>query len=519
METALSQPEARSNQLKINEVLPQEIHGLLPVEQRSYLVNGALKQWEGRQEAVWSPVHTASEVKPYLGSYPALDAKAATEILDAAVTAYDRGLGSWPQSTAFDRVQAVMKFAAAMVAVRETVVERLVWEIGKSQADAEKEFDRTVQYIRDSCEALLSLNAESRQTQEFPGLSVTVDQTPLGVTLCMGPFNYPLNETFTTLIPALLMGNTAILKPARYGVLLLEPLQEAFKECFPPGVVNIVYGDGKEVISPLMQSGKIDVLAFIGSETVADIISAQHPAQHRLTRVLGLGAKNPALILEDADLESTLQKTVPGSLSFNGQRCTALKIHFVSTAIAEEYAVRFAAAVEKLPQGKPWEQDVVITPLAEGEQKISFLQDLVADAVAKGARIMNADGGTADGNLFTPVVLFPVTSAMRIYHEEQFGPIVPIVPMQNPDEAVQYLADSPFGQQVSVFGRDTTELTQQAKKLSLLVGRVNINDECKRGPDVLPFSGRKSSALGTLSVVDALKAFSLPTVIARGTVS
>jgi acyl-CoA reductase-like NAD-dependent aldehyde dehydrogenase len=145
----------------------------------------------------------------------------------------------------------------------------------------------------------------------------------------MGPFNYPMNETFTTLIPALIMGNTAVFKPPKLGTLLFYPMLEAFRDAFPPGVVNTVYGPGDEVIPPIMESGKVDVLAFIGSSKVADKLKKYHPKTNRLRGVLGLDAKNAAIILPDADLELTVQECLLGTLSFNGQRCTALKMLLV----------------------------------------------------------------------------------------------------------------------------------------------------------------------------------------------
>jgi hypothetical protein len=114
------------------------------------------------------------------------------------------------------------------------------------------------------------------------GVIGQIRRAPLGVVLCMGPFNYPLNETFTTLIPALIMGNAVIFKPPKLGVLLHQPLLEVFRDSFPPGVIGTVYGEGATVISPLLQSGRVDVLAFIGSSRVADILKHQHPRPHRL---------------------------------------------------------------------------------------------------------------------------------------------------------------------------------------------------------------------------------------------
>ena len=138
----------------------------------------------------------------------------------------------------------------------------------------------------------------------------------MGVVLCLGPYNYPLNETFALLIPAIIMGNTAIFKPAKHGVLLIAPLLEAFKKSFPPGVVNIVFGRGREIAAPIMETGKINVLALIGHSSSAISLQDLHPQKNRLRLVLGLEAKNPAIIMDDADLELTVNECLNGSLSY-----------------------------------------------------------------------------------------------------------------------------------------------------------------------------------------------------------
>ena len=152
------------------------------------------------------------------------------------------------------------------------------------------------------------------------------------------------------------MGNTVIFKPPKLGVLLHHPLLKAFQSAFPKGVVNTVYGNGETVIGPLMKSGLINVLAFIGSSRVADILKKQHPKLHRLKCVLGLDAKNPAIVLKDADLDATVKECLLGALSFNGQRCTALKIIFVQEEIATSFLDKLSMAVENLKQGLPWEE-------------------------------------------------------------------------------------------------------------------------------------------------------------------
>jgi glyceraldehyde-3-phosphate dehydrogenase (NADP+) len=400
-----------------------------------------------------------------------------------------------------------------MAKKRSEVVNLLMWEIGKSAGDSAKEFDRTIQYCKDTIDSLKDLDRKSSTFEMEEGVIAQIRRAPLGKVLCMGPFNYPLNETYTTLIPALIMGNTVIMKPAKYGVLLHQPLLEAYQKSFPEGVINMVYGDGRAVIGPLMESGSIDSLAFIGSSKVANILQKQHPKPNRLRSVLGLGAKNPGIILKDADLEQAVKECVQGSLSYNGQRCTALKTIFAHEDVVEEFNERFSQAVENLVPGMPWTPNVSLTPLPE-DGKIEYLQGLVEDAKKYGAKVINPSGAQTNKSLFFPAVLYPVNKQMKVYSEEQFGPVVPIIPFKNIEEPLQYVRDSDFGQQASVFGQNSAEIGEIIDNLTNQVSRVNINSQCQRGPDVYPFTGRKDSAEGTLSVSDALRVFSIRSLVA-----
>jgi glyceraldehyde-3-phosphate dehydrogenase (NADP+) len=345
------------------------------------------------------------------------------------------------------------------------------------------------------------------------GIHAMVRRGPLGVVLCLGPYNYPLNETFSLLIPALIMGNPVVFKPAKHGVLLLSPLLEAFRSSFPKGAINIIYGRGREVASPIMKSGKVGVLALIGNSTSAIALQDQHPNKNRLRLILGLEAKNPAIILPDADLDLAIQECITGSLSFNGQRCTALKVLYVHESIAQEFNTRFAAKVDALAFGNPWEKGVMLTPLPEKE-KPAYIQELIDDAKTHGAQILNAKGGEHSDNFIFPAVLYPVNKNMRVYHEEQFGPVVPIISFKDIQEPLNDMAESNYGQQVSLFGKDIKTIAPLIDTLVNLVCRVNLNSSCQRGPDVFPFTGRKDSAVGTLSIHDALRSFSIRTFVA-----
>ncbi len=498
------------------EDIPPEFALETPYEQEEYLIDGKLRLWEGSKQEVLSPVciETSSGLsQKVIGHYPLLTEKEAGDALDAAVVAYKAGTGAWPTMSVAERIRHVEEFTYLMKENKTEVVKLLMWEIGKTYKDSEKEFDRTVDYIQETIDALKDLDRVSSRFVIEQGIIGQIRRAPLGVVLCMGPYNYPLNETFTTLIPALIMGNTVIFKPPRLGVLLHRPLLEAFRESFPKGVVNTVYGEGKRVITPLMSSGKIDVLAFIGSSRVADILKSQHPKPHRLRCVLGLEAKNAGIILPDADLEVAVKECILGSLSYNGQRCTALKILFVHSKIADSFLGRFKENIGRLEFGMPWKDSVSITPLPEGD-KTSYLRELVEDALRLGARIVNESGGTVNKTFFYPAVLYPVNAGMRIYKEEQFGPVIPILPFEDIEEPVRYVIDSDYGQQVSIFGKDPDVIADLIDPLVNQVCRVNINSQCQRGPDTFPFTGRKDSAEGTLSVSDALRVFSIRTLVA-----
>lgn len=482
-----------------------------------YLVDGVLHTWNGATSEVYSTIQSEGKdghVGPtLLGSIPDMETDAALAALGAAEKAYNRGQGVWPTMKVKDRLRCLTTFAEKMKDSREQVVELLMWEIGKNKSDSYKEFDRTVDYIFDTVEAYKKLDRKSAKFDKQSGIHAHIRRGPLGVILCLGPYNYPLNETFCLLIPAIIMGNTTIFKPAKHGVLLITPLLKAFQESFPAGVVNILFGRGRKIASPIMETGKVDVLALIGHSSSAVALQDLHPYKNRLRLVLGLEAKNPGIILPDADLDSTIKECISGTLSYNGQRCTALKVLYVHESIVDEFNKRFSEAVDALKFGLPWEDDVFLTPLPE-PGKPAYIQELIKDAVAKGAKIMNKRGGELTDNYSFPAVLYPVNDTMSVYHEEQFGPVVPVISYYDINEPLDAMATSDYGQQVSLFGRDVRKLAPLIDVLANLVCRVNLNSACQRGPDVYPFTGRKNSAVGTLSVYDALRSFSIRTFVA-----
>ena len=494
--------------------VPHEFDIKEPIKHKTFLINGKIANWKGEFSEVKSTILSSKKNIPYklIGYSPKMDEKHALKALEAANKAYNNGTGKWPTMKVYERINCMQKFVDLMKGKRDEVVKLLMWEIGKNLNDSRKEFDRTVDYINETIKEYKKIDRDGATFQNNSGVRALIRRGPLGVVLCLGPYNYPLNETFALLIPAIIMGNTAIFKPAKHGVLLIAPLLNAFKESFPPGVVNIIFGRGREMASPIMKTGKVNVLALIGHSSSAISLQDLHPQKNRLRLVLGLEAKNPAIILDDADLDLAVNECINGSLSFNGQRCTALKIIYVHEKIKDKFLKQFCEKVDDLKLGLPWE-NTLLTPLPE-PHKPKYINDLIEDAKEKGARVLNKKGGEITNNYIFPAVLYPANEQMKVYKEEQFGPVIPVISFDDIDIPISFMAESNYGQQVSLFGKSEKKLGPLIDSLVNLVCRVNLNSSCQRGPDVYPFTGRKDSAVATLSVHDALRSFSIRTFVA-----
>ena len=194
--------------------IPEEFQITSLIHQKQYLVAGELREWKGETSDVYSTISSTEDYQPtLLGSIPTLGESEALEALNAACNAYDRGQGLWPTMKVVDRIACMEKFVSQMKTKREEVVKLLMWEIGKNLPDSQKEFDRTVEYVEDTIEDYKQLDRNAAKFQKHDGVYAHIRRGPLGVVLCLGPYNYPLNETFALLIPALIMGNTAFLNP------------------------------------------------------------------------------------------------------------------------------------------------------------------------------------------------------------------------------------------------------------------------------------------------------------------
>ena len=374
--------------------------------------------------------------RPTIGQMPQMSSAQTLAVLKDAETAWAGGSGTWPQMSLRQRLEAIESLLTDLETnLREQMIQVLMWEIGKNYKDAVSEVDRTIAFGRQVIDAVRGVDDDefSGSWQHIGSTMAFVRRAAVGIVLCLGPMNYPLNETYATLIPALLMGNVVVMKIPTVGGLVHLLTMEAFQKALPPGAMNFVSGRGRETMPTLMETGKIDSLAFIGGSAAADDLIRQHPYPHRLKVFLQLEAKNMAIFLPDLfktgspdEMSTALDQAVLGALSFNGQRCTALKLFFIPRGYGKTFSKDMAKRIEGMKVGLPWQtsEDGAtyshVTPLPNSK-RTDLMKRLIDDAVSKGAKIVNKDGGKIIGGpestLMVPAVLVSVILALVLEGE------------------------------------------------------------------------------------------------------
>ncbi|TCP21714.1 nonphosphorylating glyceraldehyde-3-phosphate dehydrogenase [Scopulibacillus darangshiensis] len=402
----------------------------------------------------------------------------------------------WANFSFSERAELLYAWADQLLEMKEELAETIMKEVGKGYSSAEKEVVRTADFIKYTAEEGKRIHGELINGGSFNAGSANklamVQREPLGVVLAISPFNYPVNLSASKIAPALIAGNAVVFKPATQGAisgtLMIKALDKAG---LPSGLVNLVTGKGSEVGDYLTTHPSIDLINFTGGTETGEYISKK---ASMIPVILELGGKDPALVLNDADLEKAAKDIVAGGFSYSGQRCTAIKRVLVTDEVAEALVAKLKTEIEALKVGMP-EDDAAVTPLIN-EKAADFVQHLVDDAVGKGATPLTAI--KREGNLVFPVLLDNVTTDMAIAWEEPFGPVLPIIRVENIEEAVTIANESKYGLQASVFTKNTEEAIRISNKLE--VGSVQINGKTERGPDHFPFIGVKGSGLGVQGI-------------------
>lgn len=422
--------------------------------------------------------------------------------VDRAVAASKENLIQWEETPVFQRANLLDTAAALLEQRAEEIADMLVMEIAKDKKSALSEVHRTADLLRFTADSGKNIDGFSARGENFPGGSRNklsyIRRVPLGTVLAISPFNYPVNLSASKIAPALMGGNSVILKPPTQGAISALMLAKVFHDAgIPAGILNTVTGRGSEIGDYIVTHPGIDYVNFTGSTEVGRHLSG---LVHMTPLMLELGGKDAAIVLPDADMEYTAANIVDGAFSYSGQRCTAVKRILATDQVADQLIPLLKKRISELPAGDP-RDNVIITPLID-EKAADFAQHLITDATEKGADIVC--GGQRTGNLLYPTLLDHVTTDMEVAWKEPFAPVLPIIRVKDTRQAIEIANASEYGLQSSVFTNDINTAFYIAEKLE--VGTVQINNKTERGPDHFPFLGVKASGMGTQGVRYSIEA-------------
>lgn len=409
--------------------------------------------------------------------------------LDAAVAAQ----AAFGKSSPRQRYDILMKAFHLLHERIDDLALLMTLEMGKPVAEAKGEIIYAAEFFRHFAEEAVRIDG-GYMPAPAGGSRLVVTKQPVGPTLLITPWNFPMAMGTRKLGPAIAAGCTSVVKPAHQTPLSMLALVDILRESgLPDGVVNCVTTmHSNAVMEPLIRSGKARKLSFTGSTRVGKIL-LQQCADKVLRTSMELGGNAPFIVFEDADLDEAVNGAMLAKMRNMGEACTAANRIYVHESIIEEFGRRMSAAMAALPVGRGTEDGVRVGPLID-EAAVAKVSELVADAVAKGATVLT--GGEAPGGkgfFFPPTVVTGVPASAMMASEEIFGPVAPLTPFATEEEVVAAANDSEFGLISYVFTNDLRRALRVGEALES--GMVGINQGIISNPSA-PFGGVKESGLG-----------------------
>eukprot|EP01065_Artemidia_motanka_P048149 TRINITY_DN7706_c0_g1_i1.p1 TRINITY_DN7706_c0_g1~~TRINITY_DN7706_c0_g1_i1.p1 ORF type:complete len:549 (+),score=161.83 TRINITY_DN7706_c0_g1_i1:150-1649(+) len=437
-------------------------------------------------------VHDPSN-ETQIAAAPEATPEDATKALDVAA----RAGPIWAASTLEERRDALFAWGDAIVQNAARIAAVLCKEQGKPLAAAVDETLRTALWLR----LYASFDVPAKVLQETDEMRLELHHRPLGVVVALAPWNVPVTMAVTKIAPAVICGNTVVLKPSEYTPLSTLLLGAASRGCFPPGVVNVVSGHGA-VGAALVASPLTAKVTFTGStQTGKRILAETAKGMKRVT--LEAGGNDAAIVRADADIVEVAPKVLGASLRNSGQVCMAVKRVYVHRSIYEQFCDEVARVSRTLAFAPGFQDGAQFGPLNNAAQ-LRIVTDLVEDARSRGAVIMSGGQRMDRAGYFYPsTVIKDLPAGCRVVDEEQFGPVLPILPFDDDEQAVRLANASPHGLGGSVWTADLDVGARMAGQLRCGTAWVNTHLQIVPGT---PFGGFKQSGIGREFSNDAMLA-------------
>lgn len=414
------------------------------------------------------------------------------EQIEQAITAADAAFGPWQELMATERAALLLRWHDLILENKEDLARLMVLEQGKSLADARGEIDYGASFVRWFAEEAHRAYGDTIPSH-IPNAQLATIREPIGVAALITPWNFPHAMITRKAAAALAVGCTVLIKPASetpFSALALAELAE--RAGFPAGVYNVITGKGSQIGQALCQSDKVRALSFTGSTRVGKILLAQAASTVKKCS-MELGGNAPFIVLPDMDIKQAAKAAVAAKFQTAGQDCLAANRIFVPHAHYEEFLQEFAQEMAQIKVGNGFDEDVTMGPLIFREA-VDKAQQLVDDALAKGARLIAGSQDNAPGdNFFMPVLLADITPQMSVFREENFCPVAGVLPYDDMTTLIAQANDTEYGLAAYVYGHDIRNIWQLLRGLEF--GMVSVNSVKMTGHGI-PFGGIKQSGLG-----------------------
>lgn len=412
---------------------------------------------------------------------------ASSEQIDAAIVAARQAFTTWKKTTIEQRRELLQKCAKAIMTHRGELAKLLTQEQGKPLAKAQEEVDDSIESLQD----VAKISVPNVILQDDHEARVEVQHKPLGVIAAIIPWNYPVYIAINNIAMALFAGNAIVVKPSPYTPLSTLLIGEILREVVPAGLVNIVSG-GDAVGALLSKHSQIDKITFTGSVATGKKI-AQVAAKNLKPVTLELGGNDPAIVLADADVKKIAEPIFWGAFTNTGQICIAIKRLYVHESIFDALVAELKAIAESIKVGDGLEPNVQMGPLNNAAQ-LKKVKSLVADAKRAGAKIITGGKGLRrQGYFYQPTLVTGVKEGVRLVDEEQFGPVLPIIPYRDVEDAIARANGTSLGLGASVWTGDWHKGVAVAQRLES--GTAWVNQVFTTHPHA-PFGGVKNSGVG-----------------------
>jgi acyl-CoA reductase-like NAD-dependent aldehyde dehydrogenase len=445
-------------------------------------------KWVPAKSGQWFANRNPADLEDVIGEFPASGPKDVEAAVAAAKAAFD----GWRLTPAPKRGDIILRAGEILRARKEEVARAMTREMGKVLKEARGD-------VQEGIDSAVLHGSEGRRLHGFTAPSELrskagfAERVPVGVAGLITPWNFPLAIPTWKSFPALVAGNTIVLKPAsdtpHCATLLVEILEEAGA---PAGVVNLVHGSGSEVGTPLVKHPDVRVISFTGSSEVGRRIGAEAGAS--LKRVsLELGGKNAQVVMDDADLDLALEGVLWGAFGTTGQRCTATSRLILHRKIHDAFVDRLLARVKKLRIGPGLDEKNEVGPLIN-QARVEAVSAWVKIGKKEGKLLAGGEPIPGKGCFFAPTIFDGVKPAARIAREEIFGPVLSILTVKDLDEAVRRLNDTPYGLSSSIYTRSVDDAFYAMREFDAGIVYVNaptIGAECH-----FPFGGVKDTGNG-----------------------